>query len=218
MSPDPETTTQQDGRLRACHCCGLLQRLPHVPEGHRALCERCHTTIWVPRRRHRSNAWAASAAWTALVLYLPAIVMPVMEIERLGHLRRSSIWEGSLALMGEGELVVGGIVFLCSVVIPLLKIAGLIAITHELQLLNHRQRALTYRLIEAVGRWGMVDVLLVSLLVAFLKLGDLVEVSPGPGVFVFAGMVVASLLAGALFDPHSLWKEGHTWTPKTTRS
>lgn len=192
-------------RLRACHCCGLLQQVPSVPEGHRATCHRCETTIWVPSRRFHSNAWAGSAAWAALVLFLPAITLPVLEIERFGHTNRSSIWHGSLSLLGQGELFVGGVVFVCSVVIPLLKIAGLVLIARDESWLSHRHRATTYRLIEWTGRWGMVDVLLVACLVAFLKLGDIVSVTPGPGVFVFAGMVLLSLAASALFDPHVTW-------------
>ena len=199
MSETPEM------RLRTCRCCGLLQSIPHVPERHRAVCGRCSSTLWLPRRRVRNNAWAGSVGLSALVLYLPAMTLPMVEIERFGHRSHSSIWNGSLSLLGAGEFVVGGIVFLCSVVIPLLKILGLVTITRGRSWMSHRHRALTYRLIEWTGRWGMVDVLLVACLVAFLKLGDIVEVSPGPGVLVFTTMVLLSLVASALFDSHAVW-------------
>ena len=64
-------------------------------------------------------------------------------------------------------------------------------------------------MIEFIGRWGMVDVLLVAVLVAVVKLGDLVEVTPGPGVVVFGGVVILSLIASAMFDPHAIWEEEH---------
>ncbi len=198
-------TGPDSSRLRACRCCGLLQDVPYVPEGHRAACQRCASTLWVANRRLRSNVWAGSIAWAALVLYLPAMTLPVLEIERFGHHSQSSVWKGSLSLLGAGELVVGGIVFLCSVVIPLLKILGLVTITRGKSWMSHRHRAFTYRLIEWTGRWGMVDVLLVACLVAFLKLGDIVEVSPGPGVFVFTSMVLLSLVSSALFDSQAVW-------------
>ena len=72
--------------------------------------------------------------------------------------------------------------------------------------MRHHHRALTYQLVELTGRWGMLDVLRVALLVAVLKLGDFVEVSAGPGALAFGTCVVLSLLASASFDPHSLWE------------
>ena len=71
--------------------------------------------------------------------------------------------------------------------------------------LRHHHRALTYHLIEWTGRWGMLDVLLVAVLVALVKLGDLMQISAGPGATAFATVVILSLLASACFDPHSLW-------------
>ena len=70
----------------------------------------------------------------------------------------------------------------------------------------HHHRALTYRLVEWTGRWGMLDVLLVAILVAALKLGDVMDVTPGPAAAAFAVCVVLSLLATALFDPRSVWE------------
>ena len=84
--------------------------------------------------------------------------------------------------------------------------ANVTALSAGEMLLPSRQRALTYRLVEFLGRWGMLDVVLIAVLVAAVKLGDLVEVRPGPGLAVFASVVVLSLLASASFDPHGLWE------------
>ncbi len=191
--------------LRACHCCGLVQSLPAVEPGEKAVCRRCGTTIWSPRRRGRSNRHAFAYALAALVLFPFAVGLPIMRMEQFGHRSDASIWTGSLGLLREGEVFVGAIVLVCSVILPLTKLAGLLAITGARRRLSRRHRALTYRAIELAGRWGMLDVLLIALVVAWVKLGDLVEVQPGPAAIAFTSCVVLSLLAGARFDPHALW-------------
>ena len=110
-----------------------------------------------------------------------------------------------ISLLSRGHLLVGSIVLLCSMVVPLVKLVGLLAITSRSGRLSKRRRAGTYRMIEQAGRWGMVDVLLVALTVAVLKLGDVVEVSPGPGLLAFTLCVALSIVASACFDPHALW-------------
>ena len=97
-------------------------------------------------------------------------------------------------------------VIICSVVIPLVKLAGLLALSLDQPLLHRAHRARIHRFIEVAGRWGMIDVLLVALLVAALKLGDVVDLTPGPGVTAFTACVGLSLLASACFDPHSIWR------------
>jgi len=146
------------------------------------------------------------AALAALVLYPLAILLPVLRIERFGHSRSASIWEGSVGLLQEGELVVGGVVLVCSVILPLAKLGALLALTGTSWLRRHHA-ARTYRLVEWTGRWGMLDVLLVAMLVAWIKVGELVRVEAQPAAALFALCVALSLLASAWFDPHSLWAD-----------
>lgn len=190
--------------LKACHCCGLVQSVPEVPRRQRALCRRCGTVVHDPRRRRGPAAFGAALA--ALILYPLAIALPVLRIERFGHSRSASIWEGSVGLLRDGELFVGAVVLVCSVVLPLAKLGALLLLTGS-GWLRRRHAALTYRLVEWTGRWGMLDVLLVAVLVAWLKVGELVRVEPQPAAALFALCVLLSLLASAWFDPHALWTE-----------
>ncbi len=96
-------------------------------------------------------------------------------------------------------------VLLCSVVVPVMKLAALLMLSTQ-RGLGERHRALTYRLVEWTGRWGMLDVLLVAVLVAVLKLGDLMTVSVGPGLLAFTACVTLSLAAAASFDPFDMWE------------
>jgi paraquat-inducible protein A len=138
-------------------------------------------------------------------MYPLAMTLPVMSVERFGHRHEAGILEGTTQLLAGGHFLIGLVVLVCSVVIPLLKLLALLGLSTGGGFLIHEHRALTYHLVEWTGRWGMLDVLLVALLVAFMKLGDLVEVHPGPGAAAFLSVVLLSLLAAAAFDPHRLW-------------
>jgi len=200
--------------LAACHCCGLVHRLPTVPRRADARCTRCDSVI-----RHgahpRSSARAAALALTALLIYPLALLTPVMTIERLGHTSAASIWDGTVSLLAEGHLAVGLAVLCFSILAPVAKLAAVFTLTAGVRLRAHH-RAATYRFVEWIGRWGMVDVLLVALLVAVVKLGDLVEVTPGVGVAAFGAVVVLSILASAAFDPHQIWETDPRGSTTTT--
>jgi len=197
-----------DQLLGACHCCGMVHRIPPVGNRSVACCTRCRAVI-----RHgvhpRSTNRAAALAFAALLLYPMALWLPVMQIERLGHESDASIWSGTIALLAEGHLFVGLAVLLFSVIAPIGKLVLIFALCIGQGLIARHDRARAYRLIELIGRWGMVDVLLVAILVAVVKLGDLVEVTPGPGVVIFGVVVILSLLASAAFDPHAIWEEAN---------
>lgn len=140
-------------------------------------------------------------------MYPFALSWPVMRIEQLGHTSDASIWSGMVGLLSEGYLFVGLIVLLFSIVAPVSKLAALFALCAGRRWLQARDRARTYRAVEFIGRWGMVDVLLVAVVVAAVKLGDLVEVTPGPGVVAFGAVVLLSLIASMVFDPHAIWED-----------
>lgn len=193
--------------LKACHCCGLVQTLPPVPSEAVALCSRCGVRIHDPRRSAVGHRLCRAAALAALSLYPLAILLPVMRLEQFGHVSDASIWAGSVGLVAKGEWFVGGVVLFCSVVLPLGKILALLALSWSPQKLTSHHRAWVWRAVEWTGRWSMLDVLLVAVVVAWLKFGDLAEVRPGPGTVAFTCCVVLNLLASAWFDPHSLWRE-----------
>ncbi len=195
------------GKLASCHCCGLVQRIPYVPPGHKPVCGRCATPLThaVPARNH----WTVSLSASALVLYLPAMFLPMMKIERLGLRNEDSLLSGLGALFSGGYYFVGGIVLVFSVILPLLKLAALLVLSSSPFFMHGHHRALAYRMVELLGRWGMLDVMLMAILVAFVKLGNLVNIHAGTGLIAFALLVLLSLLAGMSFNPHLLWEESY---------
>jgi len=144
----------------------------------------------------------AACALGALVLFPIGIMMPMVAIERFGHRQETSIVGGVSELLSSGHGILAAVILLCSIVFPALKLAGLLVLSIERIPFGVRARARTWRLLEVTGRWGMLDVLLVAALVAAVKLGDLVSIDTGPGLYAFAGTVVLSLVASALWDPN----------------
>ena len=193
-------------RVRSCPCCGLAHCVPAVQQGFRAACTRCRTTLASPVTSARSLSRTAALATAALVLYPAAMLLPVMRIEQFGHAQATSILGGTIDLLAHGDVGIGLVILVCSVIIPIAKLMTLLTLAGRPAVLRHHHRALAHHLLEWTGRWGMLDVLAVAVVVAALKLGDLVEVTPGSGAMAFAGVVTLSLLASASFNPHLAWE------------
>ena len=194
------------GTLRACHCCGLIHRVPRLERSQFATCIRCQATI---QRKHGGQLAASRTAATALgafILFWPATLLPILEIERLGHHNQSSLLFGTLDLLAHGDWFVGIIVLVFSIIFPFVKIVMLLELS-LLGLLHRRHKALTYRIMEYAGKWSMMDVMLLAFLVMLVKLGDLVEFNFGPAVVAFVLCVAMSMIASMSFDPHAIWEE-----------
>lgn len=191
-------------RLRGCHCCGLVHRVESLRPGQWARCSRCQATL--VRYGPGSARRTAGAALGAFILFWPAVLLPILEIERLGHRSQSSILSGTVDLLQHGSWFVGLIVLVFSIVFPLTKIVLLLELS-LLGLLHRRHRAWTYRIMEQVGKWSMMDVMLLAFLVMLVKLGNLVQFHFGPAVIAFVGCVMLSIVASIVFDPHSIWEE-----------
>ncbi len=177
--------------------------------GQVAACTRCRATICRAGAAHRSAQRTAAAALGAFVLFWPAVLLPILEIEKLGHHHESSLIGGIIELFAHRNYFVGGIVLVFSIIFPLAKIVLLLELS-LLELLHRKHKSTTYRVMEAVGKWSMMDVLLLAFLVMLVKLGSLVEFHFGPAVFAFAACVGMSMLASMSFDPHAIWeREGN---------
>jgi paraquat-inducible protein A len=194
-------------RLKACHCCGLVHYVPEMAQGDQAHCLRCQSLIDTGQQSGaQSAARCLAASIGGLALYFPAILLPILRIEKLGHHHEASLLGGTIDLLSHGSWFVGIVVLAFSIVLPFVKMLALIEVSW-LSLTRRAHRAWTYRFVEWAGRWSMMDVLLLALMVALVKLGELVQFSLGPAVVAFVMCVVMSLIASATFDPHAIWEE-----------
>lgn len=195
----------QSSDLKACHCCGLIQHVPSLVERQVAACSRCGTTV--SRFGEHSAGRTAALATAAFIMYWPAILLPILYIERLGRHHTSSLLVGTIELIREGSWFVGGVVLLFSIIFPLVKILLLMELSW-LGIFHRHHKALTYRIMEHAGKWSMMDVMLLAFLVMLVKLGALVEFHIGPAVWAFVLCVAMSMLAALSFNPYSIWGDG----------
>jgi paraquat-inducible protein A len=192
----------------ACETCGLVQRLEEPGPGLVAECARCGARL----ADHRPNSLARTGAFSlaALCFYVPANVFPILRMDLYGIHSENTVWEGCKTLFQRGEILVAVVVFLASLVIPFLKLLGLFFLVVTTRLGSRRWRPVRtwiYRAIDLVGPWAMLDVFLLAILVALVKLGELATVLPGPGLFAFAAVVVLTILASGSFDPTLIWAD-----------
>lgn len=167
---------------------------------------RCQSTVDSGRRSgQQSSARCFAAALGGLILYFPAILLPILDIEKLGHHHATSLLGGTLDLIWHGSYFVGAIVLVFSILLPFVKLLALLELSY-IGLTQQRHRAWTYRVVEWTGRWSMMDVLLLALLVTLVKLGELVSFELGPAVIAFVLCVLMSMIASIMFDPHAIWE------------
>ncbi len=191
--------------LHGCECCSL------VVAGAALRCPRCGFAL----HRHKPHSLQRTAAFlaTAVVLYVPANVLPVMSTSSVLGRDSHTLVGGIHDLWVSGSKELALIVFIASIAVPLLKIAALalLSITAwRRSSWRQADRARLYRLVETVGHWSMLDVFVVVLLVGMVQFGVLAGVEPEAGLLAFGAVVVATMLASASFDPRLIWPAGAT--------
>lgn len=188
----------------SCGACGLLARPADLHEP--GSCPRCGEELALRRRNSIQRTWALIVA--AAICYIPANLMPVMISNTVKSTEMDTIISGAVMLYTSGAWPLALIVLIASVVIPLAKILALsyllIAVMRRSAGGEH-ERARLYRLVEVVGRWSMLDVFVVTFVVALIQLQPLMTVKPGAGVVFFAAVVVLTMLAAETFDPRLIW-------------
>jgi paraquat-inducible protein A len=189
-----------DQDLTLCHAChGLAStKTKHCP--------RCHSVLHA--RKPQSLQWTLALLSTAIVLYIPANILPIMVTESLGQETYSTILGGVILLWNMGSYPVALVIFIASVLVPMVKmlaIAWLCWSVHSKRQRHRRARTRLYRLTEFIGRWSMVDVFVVAILVALIRMGKLMSVYPGSAALAFAGVVILTMLSAMHFDPRLLW-------------
>ena len=192
--------------LVCCESCGQLSRWISPGRGRELACPRCLRTVYLRKPNAVSKTWALLIA--AVILYVPANLMPVMSSVSYGRGSPDTIMSGVMALFASGQAVLAIIVFVASIMVPVLKIMGLVILLVSVQRRSQGRpsdRARLYRLVELVGRWSMLDVFMISLMVSLMQFGALSTVEAGPGAVCFAAVVVLTMLAAQSFDPRLIW-------------
>lgn len=195
--------TAREQGLTGCPRCGFLQPLT---QGNR--CQRCQAPA--PSRKPQSSqrVWALLGA--AVVCCFPAHLYPIMVTQGLGQDQPSTIIAGVMLFIEHGDWPIALIIFTASVLVPFAKILALGRLewaTRSHKPLDMTSQMRLYRLTEWIGRWSMIDVFVVAIIVALVQLGNILSIAPGPGGVAFAGVVILTMLAANSFDPRRIWDQ-----------
>jgi len=147
---------------------------------------------------------------TSCILYIPANLYPIMITEQLGTSEGSTILGGVVLLIHHGSVPIALVIFLFSVMVPISKLMSMFYLIWTVERhsqLSPRQRTVMYQVTEFVGKWSMVDVFVVAILVALVHLGGLLAIKPGIAALSFAGVVIVTMIAAESFDPRLIWDE-----------
>jgi paraquat-inducible protein A len=193
-----------------CLDCDLVVGARHANAGavagRRRRCPRCGTRL--DPRRPASLAFTAALTLAGFILYFPANLFPVLTITRFGRSEAYTILGGVRDLAQAGLWPLALLVLLASIVVPVLKLAGLTWCVVAIRLRSARwlrQRTKFYRFIDYIGRWSNIDVFVVALVTAMIQFGTVSTVEPGPGIASFAAVVVLTMIAADAFDPRLMW-------------
>lgn len=186
-----------------CDECDLENSVPK--HSRKYYCRRCNHQL--RGVENPSRAHSLVYAFTALIFYVPALMFPFMSVEMNGIRNSSTIWQGVKSLTQSGSWLIALIVFFASIFIPVLKILilfylGLPTPNTQTALLKTR----LYRFVENIGRWSMLDIFLLSVLIAILKISPWTHVQAEIGSVLFGFVVIFSVASSATFDPRIIWK------------
>lgn len=186
----------------SCHTCGLVSE----PHDHDHNCPRCGSALHARKPNAIPRAWALLIA--AAILYVPANVYPVLQFIQLGSGQPSTILGGVVELLDGGMWPLAALVFFASVAVPMMKIIGLgvlLLSCHWRWGQRLRDRTRLYFVVNAVGRWSMIDIFMETILVALVRFGSVVSIEPGMGAIAFCGVVILTMFAAEGFDPRLMW-------------
>ena len=198
-------TAAQAGLL-SCQACHQLTRIPAGFTDGEAICPRCEAHLHLRKPHSLSRTWALLIA--AYILYIPANLLPVMTVISFGKGEADTILSGVKELMHAGMVPIALLVFFASITVPVLKLVSLtylVLSVHYQSQWRPRERTTLYRMTEVVGRWSMIDIFMISILIALVKLDAVATIEPGPGAISFAAVVILTMFAAMSFDPRLIW-------------
>lgn len=212
MKPEPANTTPAaaavmppsaaERGLAACRLCGKVSALAR-----HARCPRCGSRLHPRKPDSLARTWAFLLA--AAALYVPANLLPIMNVKGIQGAQNSTILSGVVTFWRMGSYPVAIIIFTASVLIPFLKVVALVQLCLAA---GGRGRHVTpktlsrlYHVTELLGRWSMVDVFVVAVLACLVRMGALMTITPGPAAVSFAGVVILTMFAAMSFDPRLIW-------------
>ena len=212
LTTEPQTLrTASSQGLALCKACHYLQP---CPPGGSVPCARCSATVSIRTPYSLARCWFFLIL--AMLLLIPANVLPMMDILMFNRGDPSTIIGGVVLLVHHGIYGIAAVVFIASFVVPLGKIGCIIALLVSVQrgsAMSCEDRTRAYRVVEFLGRWSMLDVFVVAILVGLVRLGQVASIEPGMGAMAFGASVILTMLASMSFDPRLIWDSSSSVSP-----
>lgn len=188
-----------------CHTCGMVSQ-DRPAEALSMHCSRCGSPMHCRRPDSIARAWALLLA--SVIFYFPANFFPVMYTSLLGRGSENTILQGVVEFWKSGSYGIALVIFIASVAVPCTKffaLGFLLVTTQRRSSRNMRARAQLYRLVELVGYWSMLDVLVVAIVTSLVKFHVLSDSEPRIGILFFGMVVILTMLSAMSFDPRLIW-------------
>ena len=192
--------------MASCHTCHEVVRLPKVKGEGSILCPRCGEEVHLRKPNSIQYTWALVIA--SIILYIPANVLPMMEVETFAGTQADTIISGVLYFLETGSYLIASVIFIASIIVPITKLLILIYLLITVQKkspLRQKQRKKLYVLTEIIGKWSMVDVYVVAIMIALVHFGGMTEIKAGDGATYFLLVVIVTMIAAMQFDPKLIW-------------
>jgi paraquat-inducible protein A len=190
----------------ACHECDLLhQRRPLPPDG-TARCVRCGAALYRRKRNSLNRVLALTVA--GLILFIIANVYPFLTFRLEAQIQETNLITGVMELYQQGMWIVAGVVLLTTIVMPLLELTGMLFVLVSLKLGRRPWKlALLFRAVRSFRPWGMMEVFMIGILVAVVKLVKMASIIPGTALYAFMVLIFILAASAAALDPHIVWKK-----------
>ena len=192
--------------LIGCHHCDAVVEEPEVPDGGAAICSRCGSTLF--RRQRRTVEFTLALVSAAAILFVVANSYPFLSFEMQGQVTQTTLGSGTLALWDQKQHAVALLVALTTIVAPALQIGLLIFVLAPIHLRFSAPGAVVaFRWVEHCRPWSMMEVFLIGILVAVVKLSDMANIIPGLALWAFGLLIPVLAGASSYLDSEIIWRE-----------
>ncbi|MCJ8168762.1 paraquat-inducible protein A [Atopomonas sediminilitoris] len=195
-----------DAGFILCMECHAVNRMDPTQSEAGQTCVRCHAAVYPRSPNSLMRTWALLL--TAAMLFIPANMLPIMVVSSFGKDSGDTILSGVIALIHYDMVPIALVVFIASILVPTFKLVGMGLLLYSIQRhqpLSARQRGYMFRFIEWIGRWSMLDIFVIAILVSLVSFGSIAQITAGPGAIAFALVVITTMLAATTFDPRLIW-------------
>ena len=186
--------------------CSICHQLVKIKRNEKEYCPRCGTAVYI--RKPNSLSTSLAMAIASIILYIPANIYPMMHVHTFAGSESNTIISGIIYFFENGSYLIAFVILIASIVVPFIKVAIILYLIYSVYKNNYKnkeQKLKLYILTEIIGKWSMVDVYVVAIMIALVHFGALTEIKAGVGAVFFLGVVILTMISAMAFDSRLIW-------------